>query len=123
MIAAGEVASSPPSPAILPIVGAMAALAGLDLLGAVFARSWSEQRSNVAFVAGMVVFATLFAVYAKSLDYAELSTVTVGWVVLLQVGVLIMDKLHGVVIPTTRLSAIGVIVLLQVYITFSDVRS
>jgi hypothetical protein len=122
VISASDAAAADP-PRLMPVFAAIAALAGLDLLGAVFARSWAEHRSQVSMLAGMVVFSALFVVYAKSLDYAELSTVTIGWVVLLQVGVLALDRMHGVAIPPNRLGAIAVILALQVYVTFSDVRS
>jgi hypothetical protein len=104
---------------VVPVVAAMIALAGLDLIGAVFARSWADHRSMVSLVGGLVAFGLLFVVYGKSLDYVELSTVTIGWVVLLQVGVMALDRLNGVVISTPRLGAIGLILVLQAYLTVS----
>lgn len=120
-VADGSTAAS--APGLVPVVGAMVALAALDLIGAVFARSWSEHRSQLAMLAGLAAFGALFVVYAKSLDYAELSTVTFGWIVLLQVGVVIMDRFHGVAIPSERMAAMAAIVALQLYITVSDVRA
>ena len=104
---------------VVPVIAAMIALAGLDLIGAMFARSWADHRSIVSMVGGIVVFGLLFVVYGKSLDYVELSTVTIGWVVLLQVGVMVLDRLHGVVISTPRLGAMGLILILQAYLTVS----
>ncbi len=101
-------------------IGAMVALAGLDLIGATLARSWADHRSAVTMIGGVVAFALLFVVYGKSLDYAELSTVTIGWVVLLQVGVVIIDRVHGVAIPPPRMAAIGMIIVLQGYLTVND---
>jgi hypothetical protein len=74
-------------------------------------------------VAGIAAFGVLFIVYGKSLDYAELSTVTFGWIVLVQVGVVVIDRLDGVGIPSSRMAAMGAIVALQTYITISDVRA
>ena len=56
----------------------MLVLAGLDLVGAVLARHWADQRALLSLVGTMTVFALLFLVYGKSLGYAELSTITVG---------------------------------------------
>ena len=67
----------------------MISLAGLDFLGAVFAKEWAASRSHWLFVAGLLTFAVLFGVYAISLEVAELSTVTFGWIILLQVGLLL----------------------------------
>lgn len=93
-------------------------LAGLDLLGAVLARAWADHRSGVTLAGGIAVFAALFVVYGKSLDYATLSTVTIGWVVLLQVGVVLMDRFrNGVPVPTTKWIVIAVVLALQAYLT------
>jgi hypothetical protein len=104
----------------LPVVAAILALAALDLIGAALARSWADHRSIITMVGGMMVFSLLFVVYGKSLDYAELSTVTVGWIVLLQIGVVVLDRLNGVAIPPSKMTAIALILLLQTYLTASD---
>jgi hypothetical protein len=104
----------------VPIVTAIVVLAALDLIGAALARSWSDHRSIITMVGGMTVFSLLFLVYGKSLDYAELSTVTIGWIVLLQIGVVVLDRLNGVAIPPPKLAAIGLILALQAYLTVSD---
>ena len=44
--------------------------------------------------AGLATFGVLFAVYAASLKVAELSVVTFGWIVFLQVGIVLLDTLH-----------------------------
>lgn len=105
---------------LVPVVAAMFALGALDLVGAALARSWSDHRSIITLFGGMAVFALLFVVYGKSLDYAELSTVTIGWIVLLQVGVVVLDRLQGVAIPPSRMTAIALILALQAYLTVSD---
>jgi hypothetical protein len=105
---------------LLPVVAAMLALAALDLIGAALARSWSDHRSIVTLVGGMTVFSFLFIVYGKSLDYGELSTVTIGWIVFLQIGVVVLDRLNGVAIPPPKMTAIALILALQAYLTASD---
>ncbi len=104
---------------IVPVIAVMVALAGLDLIGAMFARSWADHRSIVSMIGGIIVFGLLFVVYGKSLDFVDLSTVTIGWVVLLQVGVMVLDRLDGVVISMPRLGAMGLILILQAYLTVS----
>ena len=98
-------------------LGAMVALAGLDFIGAIFAKEWSEHGHERAFFAGLLTFGLLFAVYAASLKVAELSTVTFGWVVLLQVGLLLLERFrYGVTLPPAKWLAIAVILALQAYL-------
>lgn len=95
----------------------MLLLAGLDLLGAVLAKRYADNRSVVALVAGVVVFGALFFVYARSLSYAELATITFGWVVMLQVGVVVIDQVQrGSGPPLDRVAAMVGMLLLQAYL-------
>ena len=105
---------------VVPVIAAMIALAGLDLIGAMFRRCWGDHRSIVSMIGGIIVFGLLFVVYGKSLDFVDLSTVTIGWVVLLQVGVMVLDRLDGVVISMPQLGAMGLILILQAYLTVSS---
>ncbi len=103
----------------LPVVAvlAMAALAGLDLLGAVAAKHWAEEGSRWALAGGLASFVVLFWVYASSLRYAELAVVTMGWIVLLQVGILVVDRMHfGVALPTGKLVAVVIALAAQGYL-------
>ncbi len=81
-------------PRPLLALAAMLVLAGLDLLGALLARHWSETHGGagrvVFFAGGVATFVLLFAVYAKSLQFAELVPVTFGWIAILQVGLLVI---------------------------------
>ena len=79
----------------LPVVATlcMAALAALDLFGAFAAKEWAEKQNSVALGLGALSFLVLFWVYASSLQYAELAVVTMGWIVLLQVGILVIDRI------------------------------
>lgn len=98
-------------------LAAMLALAGLDFTGAVFAKAWVEDRQIAWFVAGLVAFGVLFVVYAHSLRFAELSIVTFGWIVFLQVGLLVYERVrYDVALPTGKWVAIAVIMLLQAYL-------
>jgi hypothetical protein len=101
-------------------LGAMLALAGLDMVGAVLAKEWTLRGQPVWFVAGLAAFGLLFAVYALSLHVAELSIVTMGWIVFLQVGLLVVDSVrYGVTFPPGKWAAIGVIVALQAYLVLA----
>jgi hypothetical protein len=103
----------------VPVVAtlAMIVLAGLDLLGALFAKEWAENGNVRALALGAGAFLVLFWVYASSLRYAELSLVTMGWVVILQVGLVLIDAWrYGVSLPTGKWVAIGVVLVAQGYL-------
>lgn len=98
-------------------LAAMLALAGLDFIGAVFAKAWVEDRQTTWFFAGLVAFGVLYVVYAHSLRFAELSVVTFGWVIFLQVGLLVYERLrYDVMLPPAKWAAIAVILALQAYL-------
>ena len=98
-------------------VGAMLTLAGLDFVGAIFAKEWAERQHAGLFLAGLLTFGVLFAVYAASLKVAELSFVTFGWVVFLQVGLLLLDRLrYGVELSGGKWAAVAAILALQAYL-------
>lgn len=106
----------------LPVVAtlAMAALAGLDLLGAIAAKEWAERQNVTAIALGVLAFVLLFWVYASSLQYAELAVVTMGWIVLLQVGIVIVDRVHfGNVLPADKIGAIVIILVAQGYLVLA----
>jgi hypothetical protein len=101
----------------LLLVGAMVVLAALDFLGAVLAKEWAVERNHWLFAGGLAAFGALFAVYALSLKLAELSTVTFGWIVTLQVGLLLLERVrYTVVLPTGKWAAIAAILVLQAYL-------
>jgi hypothetical protein len=101
-------------------MAAIVTLAGLDIVGAALARHWADHRSAISMIGGIGVFALVFVVYGKSLDYAQLNTVTVGWVALLQAGVIVLDRIHGHAVPTRKLVVIMAIVALEVYLVAFD---
>lgn len=81
-----------PQPAVAAI--AMLLLAVLDLAGAFAAKEAVDRRSVLLGVVGAGLFLALFYVYACSLQYVDLALVTLGWIVILQIGVLLLDRLH-----------------------------
>jgi multidrug transporter EmrE-like cation transporter len=108
------------SPAVqffLTSIAAMMLLALLDFIGAVFAKEWADTRQPWWFVAGLVTFIGLFAFYATSLKTAELSIVTIGWVVFLQVGLVLYERVrYGAHLPPLKWVAIALILALQAYL-------
>ncbi len=77
---------------VLASLGTMLVLALLDFVGAVFAKEWADTRHPGWFVLGLASFGILFVFYASSLRTAELSIVTIGWVVFLQVGLVLYER-------------------------------
>ena len=111
-----------PSSWPLPVVAtlAMTVLAGLDLLGAVAAKEWAERQNATAALLGVLAFVVLFWVYASALQYAELAVVTMGWIVLLQVGVVIVDRVHfGNMLPADKIGALVIILVAQGYLVLA----
>lgn len=108
------------SPAVqffLTSAAAMLILALLDFVGAVFAKEWADTRQPLWFALGTLCFMGLFAFYAVSLKTAELSVVTIGWVVFLQVGLVVYERLrYGVTLPPAKWVAIVAILTLQAFL-------
>jgi hypothetical protein len=106
----------------VPVVAtlAMVLLAALDLVGALFAKEWADNGTIRALVLGAGAFVVLFWVYASSLRYAELALVTMGWVVMLQVGLVLIDRWrYGVELPAGKWVAIGVVLVAQGYLVLA----
>lgn len=110
------------APTISPLTfaGVVLLLAGLDLIGSMLAKEWAGASRPWAFIAGLVAFVALFTVYAVGLRYAEMSSVTFGWIVVLQVGVLLLERFrYQVELPTGKWIAIGAILALQGYLVLA----
>jgi multidrug transporter EmrE-like cation transporter len=106
-----------PVPRFAALTGAMVVLAGLDFCGALLAKQWADRGSRPCFLIGIATFVLLFTVYARSLKTAELSIVTMGWVVLLQVGLILVDRLrYDVPMSWDKWLVVVVILLLQGYL-------
>lgn len=105
---------------ILTSLSAMIILALFDFVGAVFAKEWADTRQPWWFVAGLATFMGLFCFYAYSLKTAELSIVTIGWVVFLQVGLLVYERVrYGTELPAMKWAAIVIILALQAYLVLA----
>jgi hypothetical protein len=104
-----------PQPLVAGI--AMLALAGLDLAGAYAAKESVERRSPGFAAFGLACFCLLFWVYASSLRYAELAPVTFGWIVLLQIGVLLLDRhRYEAPLPSGAWLAVTVMIAAQAWL-------
>ena len=110
-----NVPSSVPVPVLLLFAAVL--LAALDIGGAIAAKRWATTGSTLWFVGGVALFAVLFWAYGSALQYAELSIVTMGWIVMLQVGLLVVDRVvNAVVLSRGQWVAIVGILALQGYL-------
>jgi hypothetical protein len=76
-----------------------------------------EHLGGPALAVGLGAFVLLWWVYASSLQYAELAVVTLGWVVVLQVGLVLVDRFrYAVEMPPGKWVAIGVVLAAQAYL-------
>ena len=108
-----------PTPVVAAV--AMLLLAAVDLAGAYVAKEAVVRRSLPWGMVGTVLFVLLFYVYASSLQYAELALVTLGWVVVLQVGVLLLDRVrYGNSLGADKWVAIAVILAAQAYLLLAS---
>lgn len=102
-----------------PLVGAfaMVALASVDLLASITAKEAVVRRSAPLALVGAGLFLLLFWVYVSSLQYAELAPVTFGWIVVLQIGVLLVDRYrYGAHLPRGAWFAILLMIVTQGYL-------
>jgi hypothetical protein len=107
-------------PAPVALLLAALLLAGLDLLGAVAAKNLARSGTFTWFAAGVLLFVLLFWVYASMLELAELSVVTLAWIVVLQVAVVILDRVrYQVPLGAGQVTAIIMILILQGYLVLS----
>lgn len=111
-----------PTPAVAAV--AMLLLAVLDLGGSFAAKEAVLRRSPLLAVAGAGLYVLLFWVYASSLQYADLAPVTFGWIVALQIGVVLLDRFrYATPLPPGSWVAIAVILAAQAYLLFVGAAS
>lgn len=104
----------------LGVVGFMLALAGIDFAAALVAQDFADRRRLSTLAVGSALSVSLFVVYAVALRLADLSIVTMGWIVMLQVAVICWDVVHhGLHLSATQWTAVTVIVVLQVFLSAS----
>jgi hypothetical protein len=82
--AAGAVVGRLPTAAIVPVM--VVFLAGIDLGSGVVVESWPDTHSGWLMLAGCAMYLVRFWMYDVSLRFGELSTIIVGWVVLVTVS-------------------------------------
>lgn len=101
-------------PAAVLVPALIALLAAVDFLLGLVAKSWSGSSSALTLAAGLGLSALLFCLYGVSLRHGHLSSITLGWVVVLTVADLLVDRFQfGVQLPTSKwLAAAGAVVLL-----------
>ena len=104
-------------PAPVVAVGALLALTVLDLAGSSLAKEAVQRRSVPIAAAGAGLFVLMFWIFASTLAVANLVAVTVGWCVLVQIGVLLMDHFrYGSDLPAGKYVAVVVALAAQVYL-------
>lgn len=94
----------------VPLVAGIALLllTVLDLTGSAVAKEAVERRSLPLAVAGAGLFLMMFWVYASSLAVADLVVVSVGWCVLVVVGVLALNRIrYGVHLSPLQYAAVA----------------
>jgi hypothetical protein len=102
-------------------LGAMGGLAALDLVGALLAKEYADRPRLAVLLAGIAVFALLFGLYTASMSVSDLWVVTFGWVVLLEVGVLLLDRFHfGTAISTRKLVLVCLLFVVQIALLLPD---
>ena len=107
----------------LSVVGFMLALAAIDFVGALVAQDFADRRRVSTLLVGSGLSIALFVVYAVALRLANLSIVTMGWIVMLQVAVITFDVVrHGLRLTAVQWTAVSVVIVLQVFLTATTQR-
>lgn len=102
---------------VVTVVGLTTVLAGLDVVESVLAKEWSLRRNHWLLLAGVATSLVLFALFVVAIRYTEMSTVTLGWVVAMQAGLMITEQVrYGVRHSVDRWIIVGMMVVLQGYL-------
>lgn len=102
---------------VAAIAGITLVLAAVDVVESVLAKEWSERRSLWMLSGGVVAAVTLFALFSVAVRYTEMSTVTLGWIVVMQVGLMVTERVrYGVDHGLDRWAAVAGMVALQAYL-------
>lgn len=108
----------------LGLIGFMVLLAALDFAGTMLAKEWTIHRQAWQLVLGAAAFLLLFAVLVIGLRYAEMSIVTLGWIVVLQAAVIVVDRSrYGTTITPGGWAAIVAIIVLQGYLVLGATQT
>ncbi|MCB0967068.1 MAG: hypothetical protein KDB37_09560 [Ilumatobacter sp.] len=101
------------------IAGITLVLAAVDVIEAILAKEWSERRSVWLLVGGVAAAIALFALFSVAMRYSDMSTVTLGWIVVMQVGLMVTERVrYGVDHGLDRWAAVAGMVALQAYLLF-----
>jgi hypothetical protein len=99
------------------VLGLTVALASLDIVESILAMEWSIRRSPWLLIAGLTASIGLFVIFVAAIRFTEMSTVTLGWIVLMQAGLMTAERVrYGVDHPPGKWVAVAVMVLLQGYL-------
>jgi hypothetical protein len=102
------------------VVGLVLLLAGLDIVESVFAKEWAIRRTPWLLLAGLTASVLMFLLFVVAIGYTEMSTVTIGWIVLMQAGLMVTETVRYDVSHTPdRWLAMGAIVALLTYLVAS----
>ncbi len=102
------------------MIGLTLLLAGLDVTESVLAKEWLLRRSPWVLIAGLVSSIMLFVLFVVAIGYTEMSTVTIGWIVVMQLGLMVTETVrYGVSHSTDRWVVMGLIVCLLGYLVAS----
>jgi hypothetical protein len=102
----------------------MVLLAGFDFVATVFAKEWSQHRQPWQLAVSAAAFTGLFLVLVAGVHYSELTVITMGWVVVLQTGIVAIDwARYGFDLTPKRLAAIVAILVLQGYLVAGGPRA
>jgi hypothetical protein len=115
LAAAGALVGRLPAPVVVPVM--VVVLAGIDLASGVVAKSWAASDSAWLMAGGFAMYLVMFWLYGVTLRFGELSTITIGWVVLVTVGNIALDKFrYQVAFPASKWIAALATVALLVYL-------
>ena len=106
----------------LAMIGFMTLLAGLDFAGTMLAKEWTVHRAPWQLAGGAAAFLALFVALVFGLRYAEMSVLTLGWIVMLQVGLIAVDRSrYGIHLSFGGWVAVVAILVLQGYLLLGNV--
>jgi hypothetical protein len=97
--------------------GSMLVLVALDLAGAYCAVRYTATGQQIWWAVGTVSYLVCFPIYAAALRWGELGTVTLAWLVSVQIGTLVIDwATKGTTLPASKLVAVLVIFAAMAYV-------
>ena len=109
---------------VAAIIGITLMLAAVDVVESVLAKEWSERRTLWLLAAGVATAVLLFGLFAFAVRFTDMSTVTLGWIVVLQVGLMVTERVrYGIDHGFDRWAVVAVMVGLQGYLLVTATES